>query len=56
MKSVLGLIAAIIFVTTSGPVSKNLYHQVRVESLKKVNEGLGSLSNFVNKLNNHQNK
>ncbi len=55
MKSVLSLIAAITFLATSGPASKILYHQVRVESLKKVDQGLGSLSDFTKRLNNRQN-
>lgn len=50
MKSVFGIIAAIIFVAASGPISKILYQQVRVESLKKVDNGLGSLIKFSNKL------
>lgn len=50
MKSVLGIIAAIIFVAASDPISKNLYHQVKVESLKKVDQGLGSLTKFTVKL------
>lgn len=50
MKSVLGLITAIVIVATSNPISKNLYHQVRIESLKKVDQGLGSLSIFSMKL------
>jgi len=47
MKSVLSLIAGIIFLATSGPISKNLYKQIRVESFKKVDQGLGSLSKFT---------
>jgi len=50
MKSVIGIIAAIIFAASNGPLSKNLYQQVRVESLKKVDQGLGSLTNFTVKL------
>lgn len=50
MKSVLGLITGIVIVATSGPISKNLHNQVKVESLKKVDQGLGSLTKFTVKL------
>ena len=50
MKSVVSIIAAIIFVVASGHIPKNLYKQVRVESLKKVDQGLSSLSVFTIKL------
>ena len=50
MNSVLSLIAAIILVTTGSVVYKNIYQQIRVESLKKVDQGLGSLSDFTEKL------
>ncbi len=50
MKSVVSLIATIILVAMSAPISKNLYQQVRVESFKQVDQGLGSLTNFTVKL------
>lgn len=54
MKSVLGFITAIVIVATSSPISKNLYHQVKVDSLKKVDQGLGSLSDFTEKLTTNE--
>jgi hypothetical protein len=54
MKSVLSLITTIIFVTTSSIVSKSLYQQIKVESLEKVDQGLGSLSNFAKNLTKGQ--
>lgn len=50
MKNVLALITAFVIVATSGPISENLHHKVRIESLKKVNQGLGSLAKFTVKL------
>jgi hypothetical protein len=43
MKSVLNLIAAIIFVDTSSVISTNIFQQVKEESIKKVDQGLGSI-------------